>query len=832
MSSNPDQRSPESPTSYTNFPEEGVPLAMLQLDGLMLEQVEELLKGQTFIGIDFGTSTTVVSRISVDKDSGCLVTEPIPIAQEDRLGRTIEDHIVPTCIAWIDDRLLIGRGAAELKSSLVKGRNLWSSFKMGLGIDLGPKYYQSELRGEAKPAEILNDQDAAKVFFTYLREKTEAWLKLKGLPSRVRYAVSVPASFEANQRADLCRALAAAGIEISTHGIIDEPNAAFVSHLMESLRFGPTALDPFRSQPKELLVFDFGAGTCDISILRVSVKDKRLFTQNLAISQFRALGGDNIDRRIARTVLWPAMQEACAPGRRFRAMEMEQLILPRLLACAEQLKVHCCKTITARGNGNSEPFRNDLTKIQSDPIPPFTVDGVKLELSAPTITLAEFFRVMKPFLSEGAYDPAESDKDTVSIFDPILNAIAKSKLGEDELDMVLFIGGSAENPLVQESIRRHFGRFVECIVTSDPRTPVSRGTALHSLAVNGLGVQLIRAITSEPIYVIAAGNRLVKILPAGTPMPSDEIAFTDQLTVQYDGQNSVQLPVCVSSRNKLLGIVALRPPQNRPFRKGELITVACQMDENKLIQITAKTGSTLAETAFLNPLANEELTAEETKVLRARQKLNESIIEGDGKPDPDALENYANVCAAAGRWIDGAEAREALEKISYQHRTEANATSLCYCYSKAGLDELSLRWGEIAYERLPTWLSAINLSIKYEQIGKKREALDLMEEALELGPDSPAVLSAYGQKLFAKGQKERATQMLERALESYVEDLESGDLRSGDLPLLRQTAKLLERDDVLEQLEGWEEQRSATASLFSERLLASATGEEDAISPD
>jgi molecular chaperone DnaK (HSP70) len=805
---------------------------MLKLDGIMLEQVEDLLEEQTFVGIDFGTSTTVVSRICVDQASGCLMTEPIPIAQEDRLGRTIEDHILPTCIAWIDDRLLIGRGAAELKSSLVKGRNLWFSFKMGLGIDLGPKYYQSELRGAGKPAEILNDQDAAKVFFAYVREKIELWLKSKGLPSRVRYAVSVPASFEANQRADLCRALEAAGIEISTHGIIDEPNAAFVSHLIESLRYGPAALDPFRRQPTEVLVFDFGAGTCDISILRVSVKDERLFTQNLAISQFRALGGDNIDRRIARQVLWPAMRAACAPGRHFRAMEIEQLILPRLVGCAEQLKVQCCKSITARGNGNSEPFRTDGTKIQCDPVPPFTVDGVRLELPAPTITFAEFFRVMGPFLSEGAYDPAESDGDSVSIFEPILNAIAKSKLGEDELDMVLFIGGSSDNPLVQESIRKHFGRFVECVVTSDPRTPVSRGTALHSLAVNGMGVQLIRAITSETIYVIAAGNRFVSILPAGTPMPSDEVAFTDQLAVQHDGQRVVQLPICVSNRNKLLGIVDLRPSQTRPFQKGDLITVACRMDENKLIQITAKTGSTLAETAFLNPLANEELTAEETKCLMARQKLNEAIIEGGGKPNPGTLEEYAIACAGAGRWIEAAETREALEKISSPHRTGGNATSLCYCFSMAGLEELSLRWGEIAHKRSPTWLSAFNLALGYERSGKKQEALDLFEEAFDLSPENAVVLSAYGQRLLAKGQKERATEMLESALETFVSELESGGLRSNDVSRLRQTARLLKRDDVLERLDGWEEQSCSTTSLFSERLLAISTSEEETINPD
>src|SRR5690606_20934297 len=119
----------------------------------------------------------------------------------------------------------------------------------------------------------------------------------------------VPASFEANQRKDLFAALEFAGIEGSEIRLMDEPNAAFLSYLidMESRSSQGRFIETLQARSRNVIVFDFGAGTCDISILEVSVSQDSILSRNLGISKFWALGGDDIDRAIAGKVLLPQL---------------------------------------------------------------------------------------------------------------------------------------------------------------------------------------------------------------------------------------------------------------------------------------------------------------------------------------------------------------------------------------------------------------------------------------------------------------------------------------------------------------------------------------------
>lgn len=811
--------------SHTDFvrssvEEDGIPLDVLVGDHDETDEIGAALSVSTFVGIDFGTSTTVVSRVYFDKDRKILRSQPIPIPQVDRMGRTIDDHLVSSCISYYSGNVLVGRGAAELKSDLTRGVDTWYSFKMELGVDLGPKYPRSKLDGLDGRPEVRRPQDAAIYFFNYLRRHIEEWVKKEGLPEDIRYAVSVPASFEANQRLDLCRVMHEAGIDVEDSAIIDEPNAAFCSYLLDSLSLGEGIVNRFKERKANVLVFDFGAGTCDISILEMTGKEDRLISRNLAISQFRALGGDNIDRQIARTVLWPEIERNClSVGQHLRQAQFNQVVLPRLQPVAERLKIQCCKWIASRAqDGDISHYRQSEIEITEEAIKPIKVGDLELKLDKPSITIGRFFSIMNPFIKETTN--SSGDSELISVLDPIQSAISKAGIQKDDLTMVLFIGGSAQNPVVQECVKNYMGRFVECVMGEDVRTPVSQGAALHSLVWNGLDFQFIRPITSETIYILAAGGKLHTLVEAGSPIPSPDAVFTDGLVVQNDSQQKIQLPICVSSASKVLHTLELRPQAGQEFCSGDRITVSARLDGNKLLHVKAKLGKIIANGELINPLANSGVTPQEMKRLQARQRLNESSLENGGRPDLDVLERFAEACAECGAHLDAAETFEALFRMNESYQTSNIATKCCYNYSRCGKKELSNKWAEEAYRCEPTWVSAFNLAIGYDEKGDREKMMEYLREAHRLGPSRPTVLSKLGGTLLAEGNKDEGMEMLNKALEIYRSRMQTSEMSRDDLSRAKGVAGNLNNNDFLEELNEFERAMEANDLAYSEENLA------------
>lgn len=778
----------------------GVPLELLGKEAANNDKIKALLKKKSFIGIDFGTSTTTASLVVIDEESGALTTQPIPIKQYDADGICIEDHLVPTCIAWTGSALLVGQGAARFKSEYEYGKNIWFSFKMKLGMDLGPQYSRSELARTANgPVVIEKPQHAAAVFFRYLREKIESYIKARNLPATVAYSVSVPAAFEANQRKDLCDALGEAGIVLPAHGIVDEPNAAFISYLLDTLRTGTGIAQSMREHKRNVLVFDFGAGTCDISILEVGAMQGRFTSKNKAISQFHALGGDNIDRQLVRELLLPQLFAQSKPAVDFNTSELDIAIVPRLQQAAEDMKVQCCKFVASKWDGrNVAPFAASDHAISGKSVPTFRVRNCELKLNNPTISLKGFAEVMRPFVDPSLLEVGivHREDDIISIFEPIDNALRKANITPDDLHMVLFIGGSSLNPYVQGAIHERFGRFVECVLPGDLRTPVSRGAAINAFMVNGLGCEVIRPITSETIYVVTAGGGLHEILPAGTEMPSADI-FVGDLEVQRDGQPKVELPICVSNEDKLLGTIEIPAQKGRPFKKGESVTLVGRLDENKLLLVKAKVGSQMVAGLLMNPLSNEEVTPAEARMLLARHAVNLSALENGGRPSVQVMLNYAYACAAADHFLQAAEAFEAVERLDMSKNF---ATDIAYYYSKAGKPRLFEKWAAIAHQRHPTAITAFNLALTKRKQQDLNDFVRLMEEAISLDPDFASALEIYGHHLKERGNP-KGIDCIEAAFKQFKEEFDHNTLAEDDLHRLRRAASTLGRQDVVRQVD-------------------------------
>ena len=805
---------------------QGVPMASLGARAAAVQGIGEALQRATFVGIDFGTSTTVVSVVTTDGEQERLVAEPISVTQPDESGREISDYLVPSCIAWTRDRLLVGRGAAGLRAELVEGRNIWSSFKMRLGIDLGPQYPNTALAGGKGPVVIERPQDAARVFFEHIREAVEDFVQSRGLPPRIYYSVSVPAAFEANQRQDLLNALAEAGIPVEESGLIDEPNAAFLSYLVEMERNadGSRFIDTLADKPRRVLVFDFGAGTCDISVLEVKVEQERLSSRNLAISKFMALGGDDIDRAVARAVLLPQLCGAQRPSDLFTQAELEQVVLPRLKPEAERLKIQCSKLAEGRGLRTPDGLRGQSDVVRGKPIPPIVLRGGKLALKDPRISLGEFADILEPFLLGPTCVSEEMCGAAPSVIEPVASALDKAGLECDDLDMVLFIGGSCENPLVRRRIEDHVGRFVDCVTPRDLRSHVSQGAAVHSLFVHGLGWELIRPITSEPIFVVTRNGNLEQLLPAGTSVPSPDIAVTD-LRIGQERQQLVELPICVSGRDKVLAVVSI-PAPNPPgyFKEGETVRLSCSITREKLLKVRVRIGNRALTARILNPLANAEVAPKDRRYLEARQALNESILAGGGRPTANAVLTFARAAEKAKRWREAAEMFEAVERLD---PSRDFATSMAYSYERAGDRRRSDSWSETAHERSPNSITAYNLALARHRKGDMAGYERLMEESLERDPDENATLHAYGHHLMDKGDP-RGTEYLEKACALFYAQLKAEVLSEDDAGRLYRAASTLGKRKVLAELRAYRKKKGVGDEVIREEFLA-AGAETDAL---
>lgn len=772
-------------------------------------EVKRALGTKTFVGIDFGTSTTVVSVVSLDA-RGRMSSRTLPIRQPEEFGGTIVYHLVNTVLAWRDNRLLFGRDAYRLRQELFEGRNVFSSFKMRLGIDIGPTYPETALRRNTFLATIEDAKDATREFFRLLRPEIVRAIDQERLPEDFRLAVSVPASFEANQRRDLLIAMRESGFAIENICLIDEPNAAFLSfvHASASSEVDRELLSLLRDRGAVVLVYDFGAGTCDVSILHVSAGAHGVSSRNLAISRFTALGGDDLDRAIARRTLLPQLL-ASTPGFSPEIRDIDERLLPRLQPTAERLKLSAIEWLTIRGVKSLDQMRAHSTECFTDQsIPAFKIRDHSLYLARPSMSIAELTEALEPFVSR--YDP---DISAQHVFAPVANALEKADLDPKSLDAVLFIGGSALNPIVRETIMSHLPNNVRSIVPTDLRTHVSLGAALHSFGYHAFGMDLIKPITSESIFVITRGGGLETVMPAGSEVPSER-PFVTRLQIDRREQEIVELPLCVGSEAKLLGLLRVHAPPGQKFTIGDSVLISARINHEKLLDIQATIGEVSIHTALLNPLANRELTVAETHMLEAKQRFNEALLESHGRPSPSVVLDYAEAAQQAGAFDLAAEMYMAAERID---PSENHATSICYCYARAGRTDQSRMWSRRAYERNPDAVACYNLSCQVE--GDDKEAL--LREALRADKNLTCAQIALGRLLLRRRDTngkillERAAHQMEANLQSHL--LDKDDCHrlidvAGELGLQLLADRAIARLESLSEGKVYEEDNLAASS--------------------
>lgn len=775
-----------------------------------------LALGKTYVGIDFGTSTTVVSIASYDAASNTIKTEALRLKQMLPDGTIHTAEIIPTVIAWMKEaeRILVGKGASELMYEFTKGKNIWYWFKMELGVDLGAEYPQSEIADRA-PFYIKNPKDCARVFFSYLKFLIAQYCEDNNLSDDIAYAVSVPASFEANQRKDLIDALTANDMKIAKQALIDEPNAAFISYVMGRAANGePMSLS--QGYNPKVLVFDFGAGTCDISILEIGVDVKGFYSKNISLSKFENCGGSDIDRYITYHYLMPRFLAENGKMMDDFITKDKKLIASRLFKIAENLKERVNKNLALLASDFNLPSvaNSEVKTTIENHVSVFTNKG-ELKAKDFYLTNKEMAETMKVFLKTGYGKTTTINREEPynSVFGPIDSAVKKARVSRDEIDYVLFIGGSAKSPYVQAAVKEYFSDS-EMLLPADLQTHVSQGAAIHSLLYNGFGKSVIQPITSEPIIVVTKDEIPKSLIAAGTLIPTNTITINDLVT-NREGQKTVELPLCIGNTSKMLFNLTVKAPSSKGFPANTPVELYLDIDSDKSLHVKARVRGAECTAQPLNPFANKELSTAERIALEAERAYNLECLRNGGVASRQSLDILMDAYREAGNNFKAAETAEEM-KSSYPNAIDYNRIGVYY--ANAGCEDKAVEFYELAIQENPNHKYAnANLGVHIRHKDPKR-ARACFEKSLKLDPDHDIALIELARMDAAEGKHEEAERKRRRVFDQYMEQWQAGDLPDHAYSWFPSVAEELGEYDIARQVRA--EKKEKNEEFFDDENLA------------
>ena len=562
------------------------------------------------IGIDLGTTNSTVAEAVFDpKSSQTIKVRCLEIDQLTEIG-TDTDMLVPSVVTLTGGKVWIGKGAKLLRSKikerkLVRNKNIFYECKNEMGL---PRIYNAP-EGFQSPAEISSQ--ILRFLITAAQEENDTSIQ--------RTVITVPASFQANQRNDTLKAARLTGIDIKGGDFLDEPVAAFIDYV---LTYGKEGWgDPGES--KNLVVFDFGGGTCDVAIFNIHVPEPggQLQIAPLAVSRYHRLGGGDIDLSIFHEVLVPQIIEQNNLQKYDLTFDDKHLVLaPTFLSVAESLKINLCMEITRLkqfgkyDSADKSQIYTQLNQIFPSPRSPLQLEeGLTITLNSPRLTAQQFEKVLEPFLDEDYLFPREDQyRMTCSILAPLEDAVDRSGLKISDIDYVLLFGGSCLIPHVIEAVEVFFkgSKMLSFPDKTSIQTAVARGAAYHSLALALFQRGLVRPVCNEDIC-IKTKTGLAELIHRGAPVPypDQENWAENRSLVVPDTRVGKPLPLRVEIVDsderqlfcKIWNITSL-------VNKDDPIVFQYRMDENQVLHLrmylSEDETTNVFEESIENPLTN------------------------------------------------------------------------------------------------------------------------------------------------------------------------------------------------------------------------------------
>ena len=456
------------------------------------------------IGIDLGTTFSAIATMEGGK------AKIIPNAE----GQRITPSVVS--ISKEGERVV---GIQAKRQAVSNPERTIRSIKREMGTN-----YSVTIDGKVyKPPEI------SAMILQKLKRDAEAYLG----ETITQAVITVPAYFSDSQRQATKDAGKIAGLEVLR--IINEPTSA-------ALAFG---MD--KEEESTVLVFDWGGGTFDVSILELS---EGVFEVK-ATSGNNRLGGDDFDQRIMDWMIEEFQKQTGLD------LSKDPMALQRLKDAAEQAKIELSQKTSSEIN---------LPYIYADNTGP-----KHLNL---TLTKSKF-EIMVADLIEKAMGPTRQ-------------ALSDAKMQPSEIDKILLVGGSTRVPAVQSAIKSYFNK--EPTKELNPDECVALGAAIQAAILTGdVKDVLLLDVTPLSLGIETLGRVFTRLIERNTTIPTHKSQI---FSTAADNQPSVEIHVLQGERKMAEGNITLGkfqlvgiPPSPRGVPQ---IEVSFDIDANGIVKVSAK----------------------------------------------------------------------------------------------------------------------------------------------------------------------------------------------------------------------------------------------------
>ena len=379
--------------------------------------------------------------------------------------------------------------------------------------------------------------------------------------------ITVPAYFNDAQRQATKEAGEIAGLQVKR--IINEPTAAALAYGLDK-----------SNDDKKIVVFDFGGGTHDVSILELG---DGVF-EVLATDGDTHLGGDDVDEKI---INWLAEEFKSEENIDLRE---DPMALQRLKEAAEKAKIELSSSAQTEIN-----------------LPYVTATASGPKHLVRSLTKAKFEQLIDDLV-----------KRTIA---PCKKALKNADLSISDIDEIVLVGGSTRIPAVQEAVENFFKKSPSKGV--NPDEVVALGAAIQGGVLSGdVKDVLLLDVTPLSLGIETMGNVFTKLIDANTTIPTKK---SQVFSTAVDNQPSVEIHVLQGERamaadNNTIGRFHLDglPPAQRGVPQ---IEVTFDIDANGIIKVSALDKGT-NKSHEIRIEASSGLSEEEIEKMRQDAEAN------------------------------------------------------------------------------------------------------------------------------------------------------------------------------------------------------------------